>query len=90
MGCALTGTWLESAGRRGPSGPGEADRAVRCGGCARSYGLRGWLGLPLVGVLTGDAIAAHVVKWPFGMVIEVRRCARCARSIARTVDPPRP
>jgi hypothetical protein len=30
-----------------------------------------------------------VVKWPRGLLIEVRRCARCARSIARTVEPPR-
>ena len=82
MGFALADTPLT------PSGSGrlrEAQRAVRCGNCGRSYELRGWRALPLVGVLTGDAIAAHVVKWPAGVRIEVRRCARCARSIARTV-----
>jgi len=70
-----------------PSGRGHAqgtEQAVRCGGCGRAYEPPAWLALPLVGTLAGDAIAAHVVKWPFGVRIEVRRCARCARSLART------
>jgi hypothetical protein len=84
MSCALADSLLDLPGRRGLR---EARGAVRCGSCARSYDLRGWLGLPLVGVLTGEAIAPHVVKWPFGVRIEVRRCARCAGTIARTVEP---
>jgi hypothetical protein len=84
MGCALTDSRLQPPPRGGSR---EAERAVRCGGCARSYELASWHALPLVGILTGDAIAAHVVKWPYGLLIEVRRCARCSRSIARTVEP---
>jgi hypothetical protein len=88
MGCALTDSLFEPMAPGGPR-EAEAERAVRCGGCARAYGLRAWNALPVVGVLTGDAIAAHVVKWPRGVLIEVRRCTRCARSIARTVEPTR-
>ncbi len=85
MGCALPDSLLEPAAQ----GAREAERAVRCGGCGRSYGLGGWHALPIVSMLTIDAIAAHVVKWPRGVRIEVRRCARCARSIARTAEPAR-
>jgi hypothetical protein len=84
MGCALH-TPLNPSGSGGLR---EAPYPIRCGGCARSYELRGWRSLPLVRVLTGDTIAAHVIKWPFGVRIEVRRCARCAQSIARMVEPP--
>jgi hypothetical protein len=85
MACAVD-TPLNPSGRRGLR---EAHHPIRCGGCARSYELRGWRSLALVRVLTGDAIAAHVIKWPLGVRIEVRRCARCAQSIARMVEPPR-
>jgi hypothetical protein len=84
MSCVATGSPL-GPNRRG--GLRDTARAVRCGGCGRSYEERTWLGLPLVQTLTGEAIAAHVIKWPHGVRIEIRRCARCARSIARTVDP---
>jgi hypothetical protein len=60
---------------------------VRCGGCGTSYEHTAWLHLPIVGVLTSQAIAEHVVKWPSGARIEIRRCSRCARSIARTEGP---
>ncbi len=84
MSCVAPGS---SLGPNGRGGPRDVARAVRCGGCGRSYEGRTWLGLPLVHTLTGDAIAAHVIKWPHGVRIEIRRCARCARSIARTVEP---
>jgi hypothetical protein len=60
------------------------DGSVQCGGCGRTYEPGSWLALPLVGTLNGEAIAAHVVKWPRGVRIEIRRCGRCGRSIART------
>jgi hypothetical protein len=60
---------------------------VRCGGCAASFDVGAWHALPLVATLTGDAIATHVVKWRAGVRIEIRRCGRCARSIARTTEP---
>jgi hypothetical protein len=65
-------------------------RVVRCGGCTRSYELAAWLALPVQGMLAGEAIAAHVVKWPPGVCIEVRRCARCGGAIARMVEPEGP
>jgi hypothetical protein len=43
--------------------------------------------LPLVAVLAGEAIASHVIKWPLGVRIEIRRCLRCGRSMARTTEP---
>jgi hypothetical protein len=68
------------------SAPGTsgAEPPVRCGGCATAFDSRAWLALPRIAVLTGDAIATHVVKWPAGVSIEIRRCPRCGRSLART------
>jgi hypothetical protein len=67
------------------SGAGASrQNAVKCGGCAASFGLQAWLALPLVATLAGDAITAHVVRWPDGVRIEIRRCKSCARPIART------
>jgi hypothetical protein len=64
-----------------------AEAPLRCGGCAASFAPAAWLALPLVAVLTGDAIATHVVKWPKGVRIAIRRCPRCGRSMARTIEP---
>jgi hypothetical protein len=63
--------------------PGVPARGARCGGCSTSYDGIGWRALPLVTTMTGEAIANHVVKWPPGVAIEIRRCSRCGRSIAR-------
>jgi hypothetical protein len=94
MACGLTGPVLGSSRPAVPPRSGRpaegAGGLVHCGGCARSYDLPAWLDLPLVGLLSGEAIAAHVVKWPQGVRIEVRRCARCGRPIARTGPPARP
>jgi hypothetical protein len=57
---------------------------VKCGGCSKAFSAGEWLSLPLVAVLTGDAIAAHVLRWPHGVRIQIRRCERCGRPIART------
>jgi hypothetical protein len=72
--------------------PSDGTPAVRCGGCSRAYDLHDWLALPLAGVLTGEAIAAHVLKWPRGVRIEIRACARCGKAIARrnAADDPGP
>jgi hypothetical protein len=61
-------------------------RSARCGACSASYDALSWQGLPRVATLTGEAIARNVVKWPEGVHIEIRRCSRCGRSIARTTD----
>jgi hypothetical protein len=81
----VTQTQVQAVGRSSFEQVRSSERAVRCGGCGKGYEHPGWLALPIVGTLTGDAIAAHVVKWPQGVRIEVRRCARCARTIARSV-----
>lgn len=78
-------TPVQPAGRGSFEHARTSERAVRCGGCGKGYEPSGWLALTVVGTLTGDSIAAHVVKWPNGVRIEVRRCARCAGTIARTV-----
>lgn len=57
---------------------------VKCGACASSFDLKAWLALPLLETMAGDAITAHVVRWPHGVRIEIRRCGSCARPIART------
>jgi hypothetical protein len=81
----VTETPVQPAGRSSFEHARTSERAVRCGGCGKGYEHPGWLALPVVGTLTGDAIAAHVVKWPHGVRIEIRRCARCSRNIARIV-----
>jgi len=68
-------------------GAGGGERPLRCGGCAASFEPHAWLALPLVAVLAGEAIASHVIKWPLGVRIEIRRCLRCGRSMARTTEP---
>jgi hypothetical protein len=73
--------------RRIASGDGSGEASLRCGGCAASFAPAAWLALPLVALLTGDAIATHVVKWPKGVRIAIRRCPRCGRSMARTIEP---
>jgi hypothetical protein len=57
--------------------------AVRCGGCSATFPAAEWRALPLVHVLTDEAIATHVRAWPKGDRIEIRRCSRCGRHVAR-------
>jgi hypothetical protein len=75
---------LRRPGGSPKSGTDQSPPRAACGGCATVYEPAAWLDLHVVSVLTGEAIAAHVVKWPGGVRIEVRRCSRCGRSIART------
>ncbi|HEX3769800.1 MAG TPA: hypothetical protein VHV30_02990 [Polyangiaceae bacterium] len=71
----------------GRPAPGDTPaRSARCGGCSASYDAPAWQALPRVATLTGEAIARNVVKWPEGVHIEIRRCSRCGRSIARTTE----
>src|SRR5580658_1928514 len=64
---------------------------VSCGSCASTFTELAWLALPLAEVLTAAAVSAFTVSWPPMRVIEVRRCSRCGRSIARsTSQPPLP
>jgi hypothetical protein len=55
---------------------------ARCAGCGRSFDEDAWRDLLLVGTLASGAIANHVVTWPSGVSIEIRRCS-CGASMAR-------
>jgi hypothetical protein len=61
---------------------------VPCKHCSSSYEPEAWLALPLVHVLTDEAIAENVRTWPRGHRIEVRRCAACGRHVARRAKKP--
>jgi hypothetical protein len=63
---------------------GAPKGGIQCGVCAAVYELGAWQNLAVVRVLTGEAITVHVVKWPHGVRIEIRRCSRCGGPIART------
>jgi hypothetical protein len=56
---------------------------ARCSACARTYGREAWLALPLDETLTSQTVSSHVLAWPEGAAIEVRRCNGCGRRIAR-------
>jgi len=80
-------TASDDRARDAAGGGSGAEAPLCCGGCAASFAPAAWLALPLVAVLAGDAIATHVVKWPKGVRIAIRRCPRCGRSMARTIEP---
>ena len=82
---ALTESHCAAPRLRAASSHG-GERPLRCGGCAASFEPPAWLALPIVTVLSGEAIATHVVKWPAGVRIEIRRCPRCGRAMARTTE----
>jgi hypothetical protein len=54
-----------------------------CGSCALTFTGPAWLELPLAGTLAPSTISEHVLKWPATHSIEIRRCSRCGRGIAR-------
>lgn len=55
----------------------------RCGRCGVRYGAETFVGLRAVRVLGPEEVAPHVVRWPDGVVVDVRACARCDAPIAR-------
>ncbi len=65
-----------------------AAEGVPCAHCASSFEPAAWLALPLIQVLTDEAIAENVRTWPTGHRIEVRRCAACGRHVARRAMKP--
>jgi hypothetical protein len=58
--------------------------ATTCGRCAARYGHAGWVALPLVRRLDSGQLSLVTSRWPTGVAVEVRRCACCGASIART------
>jgi hypothetical protein len=62
----------------------NATRAIECSACGYAYSSRTWAALPVVRTLTSGDLHAYVSVWEDARVIEVRACARCGRSMART------
>jgi hypothetical protein len=55
----------------------------RCGRCGLGYARAAFAELAPVRTLDAAELAAHVVRWPDGVVVDVRVCARCKAPIAR-------
>jgi hypothetical protein len=61
---------------------GTADRC-RCGRCGADYGSIAFADLVPVQTLAESDLTDYVVRWPDGIVVDVRKCARCQTPIAR-------
>gem|GEM_PF-4242592 len=68
---------IETARRRHP--------ACRCGA---HYAESAFAELAPVQVLRQQELAGIVVRWPDGMIVDVRACAACASPIARLASKP--
>jgi hypothetical protein len=54
-----------------------------CAACSAIYPYADWISLSLVRRIDPVEIGHHVLDWPEGVAIDVRRCARCGAPIAR-------
>lgn len=61
---------------------GTADRC-RCGRCGADYGAIAFGDLVPVRTLGESDLTDYVIRWPDGIVVDVRKCARCETPIAR-------
>jgi len=55
----------------------------RCGRCGADYSLPDFTNLAPIQSFGSEELAAHVVSWPEGIIVDVRACARCKTPIAR-------
>ena len=62
----------------------NAPRAFECGGCGHAYSSGAWSSLAVVRTLTSHELHAYLSSWEDARVIEVRACAQCGRTMART------
>jgi hypothetical protein len=63
---------------------------IRCSGCANFDRDEQWRALPLVQSMSaGDLVPLVTTHWN-DRVIEVRRCTRCGRHVARLAPARRP
>ncbi len=51
--------------------------------CGLRYDAEAFSSLAAVDVVEGEALAAIVVHWPAGVVVEVRACRSCGRALSR-------
>ena len=56
--------------------------APACASCGTTYGEAAWQSLPLSARIEGAEVRRVVSPWPDGLLIEVRRCSACGRTIA--------
>jgi len=59
-------------------------KSVRCGACSAQFSYAVWRKLTLVERVSAGEVRRAIVPWPDGMCIEIRRCARCNKELART------
>jgi hypothetical protein len=64
------------------SGQGAVERC-RCSKCGAQYGRLAFEDLVPVKTLGESDLSDYVVRWPDGIVIDVRTCSRCSAPIAR-------
>jgi len=64
--------------------PPKAAPVKVCGGCSARYDATAWSRLELCGTISGDEARTVVTSWPSGAVIELRRCATCRMTLARS------
>ncbi len=62
----------------------SAARGIECSGCGRAYSPGAWSSLAVMRTLTSHDLHPYVSVWESARVIEVRACAHCGRSMART------
>jgi hypothetical protein len=52
-----------------------------CNSCGKTYGEAAWRRLSVSERIAAPEVRRHVIHWPEGLLIEVRRCS-CGRTIA--------
>jgi hypothetical protein len=67
----------------------RATTPTRCGRCGASYDLDALDALAHLHTVGEAEIASIATRWPAGVVVDVRACARCASPIARLRAPAR-
>ena len=62
----------------------EDTKSIRCGVCSAQFSHAVWRGLTLVERVSEGEVKRALAPWPDGMCIEIRRCTRCNKELART------
>ncbi len=62
--------------------PAASPVSLTCGGCGVTYSEAAWQLLPLSARLEGAEVRRVLSPWPDGLLIEVRQCSACGRTIA--------
>ncbi len=54
--------------------------------CGRHYDATGWAELSLFARLSAEDVASLVTPWPARLVVEVRVCVGCGRTMSRLTE----